>query len=251
MTLVGFDTETTGLSTVDDRIFEVGLTTFENGRQVENWGQLIDPVKELSKIAIEKTGVQPSDLEGKPPFSSVVDDVLKRLEGRVVVGYHLLGFDLPLLEAELARIGRKMPECWPVDALVFTRGLVKKGPHKLSDMIQHYGLTMETAHRATADADATVRLLLAMAPELPPDLDGLLVLQTQWQEEFRAKRATWRKKPGQPEGRQDSLLRQEYAQSSNLVTEDGKVTLGPGYLYGTEIDPIRAFVEAYVSLKKD
>ncbi|NOZ01602.1 MAG: 3'-5' exonuclease [Deltaproteobacteria bacterium] len=247
-TLVGFDTETTGLSISEDRIFEVGLTTFENGELIEDWDTLIDPSREMSKVSIEKTGVDPSELVGKPLFSAIVDEVLNRIQGRIVVGYNSLGFDIPLLEAELARVNRTMPECRVIDVLVFAKGLVRKGGHKLGEMIKHYGLTMDTAHRASADAAATVRLLLAMAPDLPPDLDDLITLQAQWRQEQRAKRAVWRKRPGDAGSGQDSLLRQEYAPASSLVDSDGKVTLGPGYLYGTETDPIRAFIGAYLSL---
>lgn len=249
MTLVGLDTETTGLSTREDRIFEIGLTTYEKGELKETWGELVDPGRALSDITVEKTGVTQAEVTGKPPLSAVVGDVLKRIEGQVVVGYNLVDFDVAILKAELDRLNLEMPEIIPVDALVFTRGLVKKGRHGLGDMVKHYGITMENAHRATADADATVRLLLAMAPELPAELDDLLVLQAQWAEEYRQKRATWRKLRGQqPEGGQDSLLRQEFASTAHLVSEDGKPTLGPGYLYGRETDPIRAFIEAYLAL---
>jgi len=249
MALVGLDTETTGLSIQEDRIFEIGLTTYEKGELTETWGELVDPGRELSPITVEKTGVTQAEVTGKPLLATVVGEVLKRIEGQVVVGYNLLGFDLPLLEVELGRLNLKMPECFPVDALVFTKGLVKKGRHRLVDMVKHYGITMENAHRATTDADATVRLLLAMAPDLPEELDDLLVLQAQWSEEDRQKKATWRKLRGQqPEAGQSTLLRQEFASTAHLVSDDGKPTLGPGYLYGRETDPIRAFIEAYLAL---
>jgi len=251
MTLIGFDTETTGLSTTEDRIFEIGLTTFESGKLIDTYGQMIDPMRELSKTTVEKTGVNQEDLVGKPHFAAVVEEILNRIRGGVIVGYNLLSFDLPILAEELGRLNLEMPEIRPIDALVFARELVKKGRHRLTDMVRHYGLTMDTAHRATADADATVRLLLAMAPDLPPELDDLLVLQKQWQEEFLARKATWRKGRDRPSRPQDSLLRQEYAASTLLKTRDGKVTLGPAYLYGKETDPIRAFLEAYMALTRN
>lgn len=245
-TLVGFDTETTGLSFQDDRIFEIGLVSFENGVAVDNWGPMVDPIKALSKESLEKTGVTDDDLKGKPVFASIGPEIVDRMAGKIVVGYNILGFDLPMLEAELRRNGLAMPEFAAVDALVFARGLVKSGRHTLSDMVRHFGITMETAHRATADAEATVKLLLAMAPQLPPDLDDLIRLQSQWREEQRSARALWRKKDDAPPS-PETFLRQETASSSLKVDAEGRVSLGPSYVYGRETDPLRAFLIAYTA----
>jgi DNA polymerase III epsilon subunit family exonuclease len=245
-TLVGFDTETTGLSFQDDRIFEVGLVTFEGGEQVESWCPMVDPVKALSRESLEKTGVTDEDLKGKPVFATIAPELVERMSGKVVVGYNILGFDLPMLEAELKRNGLAMPGFAALDVLVFARGLVKSGRHTLSDMVRQFGITMETAHRATADAEATVRLLLAMAPQLPADLDDLVRLQGQWREEQRSARAMWRKKDDAPPS-PESFLRQETASSSLKVDADGRVSLGPSYVYGRETDPLRAFLIAYTA----
>lgn len=246
MTLVGLDTETTGLSPVEDRIFEVGLVTYQGGEKVEEWSRLLNPGRPLSAESVQKTGVRDEDLAGCPPFRDVVHEVLDRIHGRVLVGYNLLSFDLPMLQAELKRLQLVMPPCSLVDALVFARGLVAQGRHSLQDMVARYGLTMETAHRATADADAVVRLLLAMAPDLPPDLDALMELQAQWVEAQRARRATWRQKSGE----KAALLESEAAPSASLMDASGRVRLGPGYLYGRETDPIRAFLTLFMARRR-
>ncbi len=242
-TLVGLDTETTGLSSAEDRIFEIGLVTYAAGKKIEEWSRLLNPGRPLSAESVQKTGVRDEDLTGCPMFSEVVAEVLDRIRDRILVGYNLLLFDMPMLQAELRRLGLEMPRCWPVDVLVFARGLVKQGRHSLGDMVSRYGLTMETAHRATADADAVVRLLLAMAPELPPDLDALMELQTQWAEEYRARRATWRQKPTE----RSVLLQAEATVSASLHDSAGRVRLGPGYLYGRETDPLRAFLAQFMA----
>jgi DNA polymerase-3 subunit epsilon len=241
--LVGIDTETTGLSVTEDRVFEIGLVTFEGGAVVETWNQLLDPLRPLSPESSQKTGVTDADLKGKPAFATIAAEVAARLDGRVVVGYNLLSFDLPLVENELRRVGLALPRCWPVDVLIFARELVKTGRHNLSEMARHFEVAMDTAHRATADADACVRILMAMAPKLPPALDDLLRLQTQWLNEQRARKAVWRQRQDETNG--DALLRQEVAPGAGLVDERGRVSLGPGYLYGRETDPLRAFLSAY------
>lgn len=248
--LIGIDTETTGLSVVEDRVFEVALVTFQGGQVIDSFCELIDPGQELSDIVVSKTGVRPQDLVGRPTFAQYAQDLVARMADQVLVGYNLLDFDLPILQAELARVGLRLPRCWAIDALVLARGLVQGGRHTLSDMAVRYGVEMQTAHRATADADATVRLLLAMAPELPTDLDELVGLQAHWRDEQRARRAMWRNRGD--EGNQGAgLLGAEVSRAARLVDEKGRVVLGPGYLYGREIDPLRAFIAAYCNQAVD
>lgn len=243
LSLVGMDTETTGLSLIEDRIFEIGLVTYVGGEKVEEWSRLVNPGRPLSAESVAKTGVRDEDLAGCPPFRDIALEVINRIRHRVLVGYNLLSFDYPMLQAELRRLDLDMPSCSLVDVLVFARGLVHQGRHSLQDMVARYGLTMETAHRATADADAAVRLLLHMAPELPQDLEALSELQAQWAEEQRARRATWRQKPAE----KTALLQPETAPSVSLTDTSGRVRLGPGYLYGRETDPLRAFLAQYMS----
>jgi hypothetical protein len=101
---------------------------------------------------------------------------------------------------------------------------------------------MDTAHRATADAEATVRLLRTMGKDLPQELDDLLRLQTQWQAEQRARRAMWRSKPDESSR---EVLRGDMAPAAGLVDEKGRPSLGPSYLYGKEIDPLRAYLQSW------
>jgi len=238
--LVGLDTETTGLDVKKDRIFEIGLVTFENGNRIESWGELVDPTVELDEKVVETTGVTTAEVAGKPVFGEVTDGIEERVRGRIVVGYNILGFDMPILASEFERLGRPMPECQVVDVLIFARQLVKAGRHRLGDMASKFGVEMDTAHRATADADATVRILLAMADQLPEDIDSLLRLQTQWDAQQRARRrAMWRKGDG------GALI--EGGGAPAAMTE-GALALGPGYLYGDELDPLKAFVEQYADL---
>jgi len=238
--LLGFDTETTGLSVTEDRIFEIALITYKDGQVVEQWSKKLDPMRPLPPEVTRMTGISDVDLQGQPPFQLIAQDVMDRLNGQVIVGYNILDFDLPLLEAEFKRVGLSLPKCYPVDVLIFARELQRGGRHNLSEMMKNYGLVMETAHRAGADADASVRLLMAMASDLPRDLVDLLRLQTQWRDSQRARKATWRQRSDGP-----ALLRQEVGASAGFIDEQGRVSLGPKYLYGNETDPLRSFLITY------
>jgi len=235
--LVGLDTETTGLDTRRDRVFEIGLVTYRSGDVVENWGRLMDPLVELDQKVVETTGVTTEEVSGQPVFAEVVDEIEKRISGQILVGYNIIDFDLPMLATEFERLGRQMPPFQVIDVLVFARQLARGGRHRLGDMAARFGVEMDTAHRATADADATVRLLYALAPSLPDDVEKLLVLQSQWSAQQQSKRAMWRDR-----GDGGALIGSGQAAA---VAHDDKVALGPAYLYGDERDPLKAFINQY------
>lgn len=235
--LVGLDTETSGLDTRRDRVFEIGLVTYKNAEMVENWGQLIDPMIELDQKVVETTGVTTEQVSGQPVFAEVVDQIEQRISGQILVGYNIIDFDLPMLSTEFERLGRQMPAFKVIDVLIFARQLARGGRHRLGDMAARFGVEMDTAHRATADADATVRLLYALAPSLPDDIDKLLVLQSQWAAQQQSKRAMWRDR-----GEGGALIG---ASQAVAATHDEKVALGPAYLYGDERDPLKAFINQY------
>jgi len=249
MTLVGFDTETTGLSVTEDRIFEIALVAFRDGEPVDPYAILIDPVRPLSEASREKTGLRDEDLRGRPVFQTMAPEVVDRIRDQVLVGYNVLEYDLPLLRAELARAGLELPSCRVVDVLVLARGLGLKDEQgrrirlRLEDVVRFFEVPMGTAHRATADAEATVRLLYAMAPRLPEDLDDLLNLQAQWLTQQRAERSRWRGR-SEGDGGRESLLQAETT-AKVLRDGEGRVSLGPSYLYGREPDPLRAILKAW------
>lgn len=247
--LVGFDTETTGLSVTEDRIFEIALVTFQGGELVDPYAILLDPMRPLSEASREKTGIRDEDLQGRPVFQTMAPEIADRIRDQVLVGYNVLEYDLPLLRAELARVGMDLPPCRVVDVLVLARGLGLKDDQgrrirlRLEDVVRFFEVPMGTAHRATADAEATVRLLYAMASRLPEDLDDLLNLQAQWQAQQRAERSRWRGR-GEGEGGREALLRTG-AEPTVLRDAEGRVSLGPSYLYGREPDPLRAILKAW------
>ena len=234
------DTETTGLDTSKDRVFEIGLVTYENGELTDTWGPLMDPMVELEDKVVETTGVTTAEVAGKPLFADYVDEIERRIAGMILVGYNIVGFDMPILSSEFERLGRPMPETKVIDVLVFARQLSKTGRHRLGDMARKFGVEMDTAHRATADADATVRLLLAMADQLPEDLDSLLTLQKQWAAQQQSRRAMWRDR-----GTGGNLMSATQVQMSG---QDDKVVLGPAYLYGDQRDPLKAYVIQYADM---
>ena len=241
--LVVVDTETTGLDPRAERVIEVGIIHFEGGRVVDKYGVLIDPGKPIPQEVVELTGIKDADVAGGPPFEAVAAEVAERLSRGVIVAYNL-PFDRAFLTVELERAGLAWPDQPCLDPLILVRELHRnQGSKKLGAAAARMGITLEEAHRATADAEVAGLVLIELANRyggrLPPTLEELLVLQAHWEQQQAAEQATWRRNRGKS---MDSELLGASAGGGSAMTvdDDGLLALGPAYVYGDDTDPMRA-----------
>ena len=95
------DTETTGLDVKKGhRIIEIGGVVM-NGRKKtsETFHVYINPQREIDKEAQAVHGISNEDLQDKPLFSEIAEDLLEFIEGSVLV-IHNAEFDVGFLDAE-------------------------------------------------------------------------------------------------------------------------------------------------------
>jgi DNA polymerase-3 subunit epsilon len=213
-TMVGFDTETTGISTASDRIVTAAVITrtgvgADATVGVRTW--LINPGVEIPAYATAVHGIttEKARAEGAEP-SEALEEIAGVLADALRVGFPVVAFnaayDLTILEAELARHGLPSltsrldtPDIRPVvDPLVLDRHLDKwrKGKRKLIDMCATYGVVVDgdNLHAADADVLATLDVVHAMARVYPTlgevalnDLhDQQVSAHRVWAESFRA-----------------------------------------------------------------
>ena len=225
--LAVFDLETTGFDREKCQIIEIGIVQFLHGEVVNVYDWLIDPECEIPKDVVELTHIQQSDVDGQPKFAEIAPKVLEAFSGHGIVAYNV-GFDRPFLTCKLEQLGMSWPSENPViDPLVFASHFWPNQRNKLGMVAERLNVSLEGAHRACNDAEATGRVLYAMRDKLPPDLENLLIIQSQWdlenQERFR-----WRQRKNDTNG------------LNSLVSPTSTTTLGPSYFFGNETDPLRA-----------
>ena len=180
--MVGFDTETTGISTTNDRIVTAALITrIGNDVALRTW--VIDPGVPIPAAASAVHGIttEYAREHGSRPadaLAEIADALAAALgSGIPVVGFNVQ-YDLSILEAELARHGlptlaSRLPRGLRpvVDPLVLDRHLDKwrRGKRKLIDMCGTYGVAVnaDELHAADADVLATLDLVHAIAAQYP------------------------------------------------------------------------------------
>jgi DNA polymerase-3 subunit epsilon len=196
------DTETTGRDTQTDRVVEVACVFWRDGAVVERKSWLINPGCPIPKEAFEIHGIGDDEVKDAPPFHAIVPELYACLEGHVPMAYNA-EYDRKILQAELARVENLPAQSPPafrkgvewVDPLVWARELQKlEKSRALGDVVKRLGIELENAHRAAADAEATLHVFSAfMADVRVPKLYGALIQeQRRLARAFEDERPFWR-----------------------------------------------------------
>ncbi len=161
---VVFDVETTGLSpTGGDRIIEIGAIRVKNGKVIEKFESFINPGRDIPEEAQAINNITPEMVAGAPSAAEILPDFLNFIGGATVAG-HNVKFDLSFLAFELAQAGRKLRADTPaVDTLKMAKALLPHlTRHTLSHVAQYLGIKITETHRALADVELTVNVLMKL-----------------------------------------------------------------------------------------
>src|SRR5512136_2674845 len=97
--LVSLDLETTGLSSEDDAIIEIGAVKFRGNQEIETFDTLVNPHRTLSYRISMLTGINQEELETAPDFSAVADKLSAFIGDHPIVGQNV-SFDLEFLRVQ-------------------------------------------------------------------------------------------------------------------------------------------------------
>ncbi|MFJ9583656.1 3'-5' exonuclease [Streptomyces acidicola] len=180
--LIGFDLETTGTDPREARIVTGAVVELKDGQQLGRREWLADPGVEIPADAVAVHGIsnERAATEGSPAdqVADAIADVLVTYwrAGVPVVAYNA-AFDLTLLSAELRRHGlpslrERLGDLDPapvIDPYTIDRSVdrYRRGKRNLEAVCTEYGITLVSAHDATADALAAARLARAIAERHP------------------------------------------------------------------------------------
>ena len=114
-------------------------------------------------------------------FTFHYDEICKLIENSIIVGHNVNLFDWKMLEIECLRIGRKCPKPLAIiDTLTLARKLKLPRSHKLGVLCNRYGVSLDNAHTAGADAAASLLLLWKISNDFPAPFRKPLEELVQW-----------------------------------------------------------------------
>ena len=168
MKVVGLDLETTGFDFRSERIVEYALVGSDSDGSHIGLCSLVDPERRIPSDATRVHGITNGDVKGAGAFSEHADRISEIIDGAVVVGHNVIGFDWGFIRMEYLRAGLEAPRVHGfIDTMKLARKLRVPGRHRLGDLCDRYGIDLERAHRADADASASLIVLWKLMKEYP------------------------------------------------------------------------------------
>ena len=178
---VSLDLETTGLSTDNDEIIEVGAVKFQGSKTLDTFQAFVNPRRKLSSFVRRYTGITQEQVDNAPPFSKVARDLVPFIGGAPVVG-HNIAFDLGFLASQDVKLSNPRSDTWDL-AFVLHPQLRE---YSLSKLAASLGISHPRPHRAIHDAEVTRDVFLKLT-DTAAELDVYTVAEM----ERLAARSSW------------------------------------------------------------
>ena len=151
-TYIVFDIETTGFSSIRDRIIEIGAVKVVNGRIVDRFSTFVNPQR---PIPFEITNLT------LPQFLEFIGD------GVLVA--HNAGFDVGFIEQNCRNLGLNDHFVY-LDTVALARVLLPTlSKYKLNVVAKALNISLENHHRAVDDAGATAEIFVKFVEMLKKD----------------------------------------------------------------------------------
>ena len=156
---VVFDIETTGFSSVKDKIIEIGAVKVENGKIVSRYSTFVNPEVPIPFEITKLTSITDAMVIDAPKIETVLPEFMEYVGDAVLVA-HNAGFDVGFIEENCRRLGmeRKLTS---VDTVALARVLLPTlSRYKLNIVAKTLGISRENHHRAVDYAGATAEIFV-------------------------------------------------------------------------------------------
>ena len=162
---ISFDLETTGLNPDKDKITEIAACRFINGEFTEEFTTLINPGIPIPKNITALTGIKNKMVEDAPSINDALPDFMKFIGSTPLVAQNI-NFDYNFINKNLQGSNSPFSEIPLYDTLSLARGFIYfYNSFSLGSLCDYYGIKIENAHRASADALCTGKLFVYLLQE--------------------------------------------------------------------------------------
>lgn len=229
--VLSLDLETTGVTITKDRVVEIGLAYFEEGKKKQIFSTRVNPECPIPLESSAIHGIHDQDVAQKPTFKDIAPRLIQHISGKVtpsekpfLLGYNACTFDIPLLNKEFERMGSsyRINANEVLDPIVFVRWHLRTlKKHSLGAICEHFNITLERAHSALSDACAAGELFFKLVANGHVPQDPWQALEEQ--------------------NKLYKLIQEERESFSYWLYKDrmtDKLRLGAGKYHGTTLDEL-------------
>lgn len=155
------DLETTGHSpSKGDRIIQIAIVFIENNKIIDRYMRYVHPQRPIPPFIHQLTSIGDAEVADAPPFEEIAEEVADLLTGYIFVA-HNTDFDVNFLQNEFARCGVSKWRGKTIDTVELAKIMYPTLPsYRLQDLSESLDISLNQAHRADDDAEATALLLL-------------------------------------------------------------------------------------------
>lgn len=155
------DIETTGTSVQDgDRIIQIGCVFVQHNQIINHFTTDVNPLREIPAAISRLTGISNQRVRHAPLFDDVAGTLYSLLTDTVFVA-HNVNFDLPFVNAELARVGYPELDIEALDTVSLSQILLPTAASfRLRDLSGLFNIEHDSPHSADSDASATAELFI-------------------------------------------------------------------------------------------
>ena len=163
--MVVFDLETTGLSSVSNKMIEIGAVKIKAGEIIDTMDIFVDPEEPIPREITELTSITDEMVKGAPREREAIERFFE-FAGNSLLIAHNANFDAGFIRAAAERCGIPFTNTY-LDTVGLSRYVnpeLKK--HKLDIIANHYKLENFHHHRASDDATILARIFFVMLDRL-------------------------------------------------------------------------------------
>lgn len=158
-TYVVFDLETTGFSSIKDKIIEIGAVKVENGKITDRFSTFVNPKIPIPFEITKLTSITDEMVMKAPDIETVLPDFLAFVGNATLVA-HNAAFDVGFIEQN-CRYQDITPDFTSVDTVAMARILLPTlAKYKLNVVANALHISLENHHRAVDDAGATAEIFV-------------------------------------------------------------------------------------------
>ncbi|PWG00730.1 PolC-type DNA polymerase III [Levilactobacillus bambusae] len=157
-TYVIFDTETTGLSAIYDRVIELSAVKMQGANVIDQFEEFIDPGFHLSDQTTELTSITDEMVQGSKSEEEVFKEFREWYGDAIIVG-HNVTFDMGFMNTGYKRHNMEEITNPIIDTLTLARFLYPNlKSYRLNTLAKKFKVALEHHHRAVYDAESTGHL---------------------------------------------------------------------------------------------
>ncbi len=156
---IALDLEATGMQPERDEVIEIGAVKFRDGQIIGRWESFVRPSQPVPYKVTQLTGIKNSDVAHAPLIGKVAADFIKFVGDSPVIGQSV-ELDLAMLVHGGIKLKNVAWDTFELATLLVPEAAV----YNLRAVAAKLGINQDEgrAHRATADAELTMQVFLAL-----------------------------------------------------------------------------------------